>query len=282
MSWCDFVAGWVGGSTGLVFGHPLDTVKVIQQASAKPASILGVSREILVTEGARGFFKGMLYPVITAGAINSVFFGVYGVCMDKMKEHSPQLMSQYHLSSVYLAGMVGGTVQLAIACPVELVKIRLQTSVQVYRGPWHCLSHTMRRHGLRGLATGLGPHWVRDGHGFGVYVVLYEALLALTGGRDQAGKMEQFWAGGLAGVLCWLSVLPSDVVKSRMQADSLDITKRSYTGALDCIRQSLAKEGLGVFFRGAVAMSARALPVNGVTFLVYESLLEHCNKMNQI
>ena len=40
-------------------------------------------------------------------------------------------MSQYHLSSVYLAGMVGGTVQLAIACPVELVKIRLQTSVQV-------------------------------------------------------------------------------------------------------------------------------------------------------
>ena len=130
----------------------------------------------------------------------------------------------------------------------------------------------MRRHGLRGLATGLGPHWVRDGHGFGVYVVLYEALLALTGGRDQvsanqmlklllltnqrlliklsqAGKMEQFWAGGLAGVLCWLSVLPSDVVKSRMQADSLDITKRSYTGALDCIRQSLAKEGPGVFFR---------------------------------
>ena len=58
---------------------------MIQQASAKPASILGVSREILVTEGARGFFKGMLYPVITAGAINSVFFGVYGVCMDKMK-----------------------------------------------------------------------------------------------------------------------------------------------------------------------------------------------------
>ena len=59
--------------------------QVIQQASARPASILAVSREILVTEGARGFFKGMLYPVITAGAINSVFFGVYGVCMDKMK-----------------------------------------------------------------------------------------------------------------------------------------------------------------------------------------------------
>ena len=67
--------------------------------------------------------------------------------------------------------------------------------------------------------------------------------------QSQAGKMEQFWAGGLAGVLCWLSVLPFDVVKSRMQADSLDITKRRYTGALDCMRQSMAKEGPGVFFR---------------------------------
>ena len=42
----------------------------------------------------RGFFKGMLYPVITAGAINSVFFGVYGVCMDKMKVKCYQLHIQ--------------------------------------------------------------------------------------------------------------------------------------------------------------------------------------------
>ena len=37
------------------------------------------------TEGVAGYFKGMLYPVLTAGAINSVFFGVYGVCMAKIK-----------------------------------------------------------------------------------------------------------------------------------------------------------------------------------------------------
>ena len=28
MTSVSLVAGWVGGSTGLVFGHPLDTVKV--------------------------------------------------------------------------------------------------------------------------------------------------------------------------------------------------------------------------------------------------------------
>ena len=182
--------------------------------------------------------------------------------------------------SVYLAGAAGGTVQLVIACPVELVKIRLQTQTghSVYRGPWHCLSHTWSQHGTRGVLTGLVPHWWRDGHGFGVYVVLYEALLKLQGGRDNVNKIEQFWSGGLAGVLCWLSVLPSDVVKSRMQADNL--TSRQYSCMMDCVRQSYRAEGIRVFFRGAVAMSVRAFPVNGVTFFVYESLLDHCQNMS--
>ena len=48
--------------------------------------------------------------------------------------------------------------------------------------------------------------------------VLYEGLLELWGGgRAGASSAAQFWAGGLAGTLCWLSVLPFDVVKSRLQ-----------------------------------------------------------------
>ena len=86
-------------------------------------------------------------------------------------------------------------------------------------------------------------------------------------------------AGGLAGMLCWLSVLPFDVVKSRMQADCPD--RRQYRNMTDCFRQSYKADGLPVFFRGAVAMSARAFPVNGVTFVVYETLLEYCNKRNR-
>ena len=69
-------------------------------------------------------------------------------------------MCEHYLTSVYLAGVAGGTVQLAIACPVELVKIRLQTQTghTLYRGPWHCLASTWSHHGLRGVSTGLVSH----------------------------------------------------------------------------------------------------------------------------
>ena len=184
---------------------------------------------------------------------------------------------------MYLAGCAGGTVQLAIACPVELVKIRLQMQrigEGRYRGPWHCLANTIQQYGLRGLFRGIVPHVWRDGHGFGVYMVLYEALLQIRGGRDRADKYEQFFAGGLAGMLCWLSVLPFDVVKSRMQAD--DFSNPRYRSMSDCFYKSYKADGISVFTRGALAMSARAFPVNGVTFLVYEVLLEHCQRYNKL
>ena len=103
--------------------------------------------------------------------------------------------------------------------------------------------------------------------------VLYEGFLELgSGGRANASQTAQFVFGGLAGTLCWPSVLPFDVVKSRMQATD----GRHYTSMVQCARDSYRQEGAKVFMRGALAMSLRAFPVNGVTFLVYEVLLDLC------
>nr|CAD7406415.1 unnamed protein product [Timema poppensis] len=69
----------------------------------------------------------------------------------------------WHLD-VWLAGSVAGFVQLSLACPVDLVKIKLQTQTGKtwgnnpelgYRGPLECLSSTYRDYGVRGLYRGL-------------------------------------------------------------------------------------------------------------------------------
>lgn len=78
-------------------------------------------------------------------------------------------------------------------------------------------------------------------------------------------------AGGFAGIASWITATPFDVVKSRMQMDGLK--GRKYQGMLDCMASSFRQEGIGVFFKGMTLNSARAFPVNAVTFLSYEYML---------
>jgi hypothetical protein len=80
-----------------------------------------------------GFYKGMGFPLLTAGALNSVFFGVYGNCLRALenchKRHDPvnSDVSKYWYANVFIAGVGAGTLQVAMATPIELVKIQLQS-----------------------------------------------------------------------------------------------------------------------------------------------------------
>lgn len=55
-------------------GHPLDTIKVRLQTQAKGAQayngMVDCFRKTLAEEGASGFFKGMLSPLIAVGKNN--------------------------------------------------------------------------------------------------------------------------------------------------------------------------------------------------------------------
>jgi len=46
------------------------------------------------------------------------------------------------------------------------------------------------------------------------------------------------------------SIYPIDVIKSKIQTDALDPTKRQYKGMMDCIRKTWSKEGWKGFTGG--------------------------------
>ena len=72
-----------------------------------------------------------------------------------------------------------------------------------------------------------------------------------------------------AGVISWMSVIPLDVVKSRIQAD--DPSNRKYKGMWDASRHIYREGGLKMFTRGSLAVILRAFPVNGATFVGWET-----------
>lgn len=71
----------------------------------------------------------MSSPISTAALVNATFFGVYGTTVKIILQTSGKptnSVPDYGL--VATAGMVAGTVQLLVCCPVDLVKIKLQTN----------------------------------------------------------------------------------------------------------------------------------------------------------
>ena len=79
-----------------------------------------------------GFFKGMSYPILANGAINSIFFGVYGVTLRSIAEkRQHQTGAKPTHFDVYLAGIVAGAAQMVLACPVDVVKVKLQTQTGI-------------------------------------------------------------------------------------------------------------------------------------------------------
>lgn len=106
----------------------------------------------------------------------------------------------------------------------------------------------------------------------------YRLCCRLTGlrvfpGTERARRRVNPMRG--AGVASWISVLPFDVIKSKVIVDSL-AAEPAYRGMLDCAIKTYRDGGAARLFRGFWLMCARAFPVNGITFVVYEMLLEAC------
>ncbi|XP_064086394.1 solute carrier family 25 member 45-like isoform X2 [Macrobrachium nipponense] len=273
--WFDFVAGWIGGCAGLVVGHPLDTIKVRQQTMGNVPVVKGIINTFKF-EGVRGFYKGMGFPLLATGTLNSIFFGVYGNCLRYLSKDK-EAPSYLHIC---LAGCAGGVFQLSVACPVDLVKIKMQMQTgsaqgvwgahyeSHYKGPTACLKDLYKMGGIRGCYTGLHSMLYRDVIASAAYFVLYELMMDRSQGPS---TLAILWAGGMAGVLSWASILPLDVIKSRIQGD--DPNNPKYKNAIDCFVKSYKQEGLRVFGKGFTMMSLRAFPTNAAIFLGYETSL---------
>ncbi|KAG8228603.1 hypothetical protein J437_LFUL009308 [Ladona fulva] len=294
--WCEYVAGWAAGVSGLIIGHPLDTIKVRQQALGAVGA-LNVAKYTFKYEGVFAFYKGLLFPLLSAGVLNSVYFGVYGFSLSLFCNRKDKLSAEENINhmkqnglAVYLSGCVGGFAQAFITCPVDLIKIKLQTETghnvkfmntheHDYRGSLDCVKRVFKRTGLKGCYKGLTVTLWRDIPSSGLYLLVYEKMLSFFHGGNVHSELKFFStviSGGTAGILSWACIIPLDVLKSRIQAD--DTRSPTYSGIYDCFKKSYQNDGWKVFGRGFWVMCLRAFPVNAVSLLSYEFVLCHLCK----
>jgi solute carrier family 25 carnitine/acylcarnitine transporter 20/29 len=101
---------------------------------------------------------------------------------------------------------------------------------------------------------------------------LLKDYLTPPGGTVNDLPAWSIWvAAGTGGFLYWFLTYPTDVIKSSMQSDELDLSKRRFNGYIDCARKLYVNEGgWKRLFRGFTPCLMRAIPANVTMLYVVE------------
>ena len=178
-------------------------------------------------------------------------------------------------SSTSLASSTSSLSAAAVASTSSSGPIHSSASVSQPTTALSMFRHIYRYEGIRGLFRGFSVTALRDTPSYGVYFLAYEytkdKLVAAS--HLQSPLLPMLAAGGIAGCLSWLSCYPVDVIKSVIQTESAAGVGAGASGGLgmwSVTKRLYAEGGISRFFRGVSPCLLRSVPVNAVTFVVYE------------
>eukprot|EP00128_Syssomonas_multiformis_P006590 Colp12_sorted_trinity150504_noHs@31757 len=277
----DTVSGTFAGIAQVLTGQPFDTIKVrLQtQSTTNPlySGVVDCFKKTVSQEGPLALYKGTMAPLVGIGACVSIQFGVLESSKRYFKKKTQDGILTY--PQLFISGGLAGIANSFVASPVENIRIRMQIQgkgQQEYSSSFDCLKKVYRQYGITGVYKGLLATVVREAGGAASYYTVYALLVRqLTGSPTKSAADLATWqvlmCGGLAGIMFWTPMFPADVIKSKMQADSFANPK--YTGYMQCIRSTVAEEGLAGLYRGFSPCMMRAIPANAATFLAFETAM---------
>lgn len=271
----EFFAGCLSGFSKIYSGQPFDIVKVrlqSYQGDVRPSPLTVVANIIKNEGGVTALWKGSLPPLLGIGATVSIQFGVNeNVKKYFIKKNGGKKMTT---SQLLAAGGLAGFSNTIVSAPAEHFRIRMQTQSKenpVYKGSVDCMKKIYSQYGIRGAFRGVVPTMFRDSIGYGSYFTAYALLLnkfAPGVPRNELNLGIVGLSGSLAGILFWTLAFPFDVVKTRIQTDNL--ANPQFRGMGDAFRTVYQTKGLKGFYQGYVPCFFRAIPVNGIVFMLYE------------
>ena len=94
---------------------------------------------------------------------------------------------------------------------------------------------------------------LRDASSYGTYFLVYEQVRKfmyhrLDGKFGGADALSSFIGGGAAGAISWTQIYPVDIVKARIQQDS--VINPQWKSIWHCFTTSVKEEGYGILIKG--------------------------------
>ncbi|OJD18386.1 hypothetical protein AJ78_01566 [Emergomyces pasteurianus Ep9510] len=289
---------------------PLENLKTRMQTHDF-RGLTDCARYIWRTEGIRGYTAGALPPMVSVTFVRVTNFTVYqkakyalSDAIERVTGEAPLVLyntpgSLPTLSTVScftIAGMVAGLAATPLACPFELAKNVVQTSVLMANrshaiagtatnrhtslrdmprlGTIDAIKQIVSRHGYQGLYTGVRLHALRDTIGTGLYFGIYETakqLISTFLGDHQSPFGAPMAAGALSGVIPWICTYTLDTKKTRAQSILLGKSKEIGEASMAAARSSM--------YKGMSVSIARTAFQNMILLTTFEYLKVRINEL---
>jgi len=265
-----FVCGWIGGATGVLVSHPLDTLRVLVQTSN--TTLLGAASNLRYTEGIFGFFKGLLSPLISVGCWKAIMFSASSATKRLLMPGSDTPTQSPPVWHSFAGGVAAGAAGLSVQIPFERIKITAQTSspgppgavmtlheLNIARSIW-------RTEGLGGLYRGALLNATLCPLAIGVWFGANEWGLRRVRERWQRPTTlsDEFICGALSGTLAWAINFPADKCKAIVQAGA-STSKSDF----ELLRPHFRHQGVAFLWRGMFATLLRSVPQTGATIVAF-------------
>jgi solute carrier family 25 carnitine/acylcarnitine transporter 20/29 len=171
LHYAPFVAGVLAGANGTFVGHPFDTLKTRFQVGRT----LNHKLDLFFV---RQLYRGILPPLMTSGAIQSVNFFMFENFRSRIQRSDiPETglgkWVKSDLGAIFVAGSLSGAVVSLVGNPISIVKIRQQ--VESSAGVGQCVREIYASCGWRGFYRGYSTMLALDGTR-GLYLTIYEVM----------------------------------------------------------------------------------------------------------
>jgi len=274
--------------------HPLDTIKVRMQLSRRREGIkrrgfIKTGMEIARKETPLGLYKGLgavLTGIVPKMAIRFTSYEWY-------KQMLADKDGKIHGGGNFLAGLAAGVTEaVAVVCPMEVVKIRLQAQHHSmadpldqpkYRNAAHACYTVIKEEGFGALYRGVSLTALRQGTNQAANFTAYTELKQIVQDRrpDPEAPLPAgitMCIGLISGAVGPFCNAPIDTIKTRLQKTPAE-PGQTAMGRITTIAQHMFKqEGARAFWMGITPRVARVAPGQAVTFAVYEYLKDILEK----
>ncbi|PLW22066.1 hypothetical protein PCASD_10783 [Puccinia coronata f. sp. avenae] len=283
------IAGGTAGFAEACACHPLDTIKVRMQLSrskqGRGRGFIKTGIMIAQKESFLGLYKGL--GAVVSGIVPkmSIRFASFETYKGWLANKESGKVSS---SAIFLSGLGAGVTEaVAIVCPMEVVKIRLQAQmhsmsdpldIPKYRNAGHALYLILKEEGPATLYRGVALTALRQATNQAANFTAYTELKALCQRLQpeiQGNELPSYQTlvlGLISGAVGPFTNAPIDTIKTRIQKSTATLGETAWTRLRVVASEMFVQEGPKAFYKGITPRVMRVAPGQAVVFTVYEKV----------